>query len=154
MKILFWGKNKDKVVEFVTAINDPERNQMCFACGTNNPIGLKLKFRQEQDAYITTFTAGLEHQSYDGVVHGGIVSTLLDEVMGRYIYSQGYLAVTAKLDVRFRKPTPVGEALTITGKILGRRGNMIELSSSIALADGTITAQGKATVAVLEELKQ
>lgn len=137
----------------------PERSgrysgEMCFACGINNPIGLKLKFREEADTYITNFTAGTEHQSYDGIVHGGIISTLLDEVMTGYIYAKGYNAVTAKLDVRFRKPTPIGESLKITGKMIGQRGNMIELSGAIQLADGTITAQGKATVAVLEELKQ
>lgn len=131
-----------------------DRNQMCFACGVNNPIGLKLKFREEKDTYIAEFTAGAEHQSYDGIVHGGIISTLLDEVMAGYIHARGHNAVTARLDVRFKKPTPIGEPLTITGKIISQRGNMIELSGAIELSDGTITAQGKATVAVLEELKQ
>ncbi|GBG57848.1 thioesterase [Sporomusaceae bacterium FL31] len=132
-------------------LNEQERNQMCFACGRHNPIGLKLQFREEQDTYITTFTAGPEHQGYDGIVHGGIVSTLLDEVTARYIYSKGHNAVTARLDVRFKKPTPIGEPLTITGTITGQRGNMVELMGTLALADGTITAQAKATVAVLED---
>ncbi|MEG6584903.1 PaaI family thioesterase [Dendrosporobacter sp. 1207_IL3150] len=131
-------------------IKEQEINQMCFACGIHNPIGLKLKFREEQDTYITTFTGGPEHQGYDGIMHGGIVSTLLDEVMARYIYSKGYNAVTARLDVRYKKPTPIGEQLMIKGHITGQRGNMFELTGTIELPDGSITAQGKATVAILE----
>ncbi len=132
-------------------IDEQERDQMCFACGKHNPIGLKLEFHEEQDTYRTTFTAGPEHQGYDGIVHGGIVSTLLDEVMARYLYAKGHNAVTARLDVRFKKPTPIGEPLFITGKITGQRGNMVELNGTIELADGIVTAQAKATVAVLED---
>jgi len=128
-------------------------NQWCFACGTKNPIGLQLTFIEKDEHYITTFTAGPQHQGYDGIMHGGLVSTILDEVMARYLYAKGFNAVTAKLEVRFRKPTPIGQLLTITGKIAGKRGNMYELVSEITLPDGTITAQGKATVAVLEDIK-
>jgi len=126
-------------------------NQWCFACGKENPIGLRLEFREVEESYMTTFTPRPEHQGYDGIMHGGLVSTLLDEVMARYIYAKGYNAVTARLDVRFKKPTPIGELLTVTAKIAGKRGNMYEVVGEITLPDGTITAQGKATVAVLEE---
>jgi len=126
-------------------------NQWCFACGAENPIGLQLTFIEKDETYITTFTAGPQHQGYDGIMHGGLVSTILDEVMARYLYAKGFNAVTAKLEVRFRKPTPIGQQLTAIGKIIGKRGNMYELVSEITLPDGTITAQGKATVAVLED---
>jgi acyl-coenzyme A thioesterase PaaI-like protein len=125
-------------------------NQWCFACGKDNPIGLHLEFAETAESYTTTFTPRPEHQGYDGIMHGGLVSTLLDEVMARYIYAKGYNAVTARLDVRFKKPTPIGELLVVTAKITGKRGNMYEVVSEITLSDGTITAQGKATVAVLE----
>jgi len=123
-----------------------DRNRWCFACGRDNPIGLQLNFREENDTYITTFTPGPQHQGYDGVVHGGIVSTLLDEIMARYVYSKGVNAVTARLEIRYRRPTPVGQELTITGKIVRQRGKMFEMTGCIQLADGTITAEGKATV--------
>lgn len=128
-------------------------NQWCFACGKDNPIGLQLVFIEKDDCYSTTFTAGPEHQGYDGIMHGGLVSTILDEVMARYIYAKGFNAVTARLDVRFRQPTPIGQQMTATAKIVGKRGNMYELVGEITLPDGTITAQGKATVAVLEDTK-
>jgi len=128
-------------------------NQWCFVCGKENPIGLQLTFIEKDESYITTFTAGPQHQGYDGIMHGGLVSTILDEVMARYLYAQGFNAVTAKLEVRFRKPTPIGQQLTATGRVVGKRGNMYELVSEITLPDGTITAQGKATVAVVEDTK-
>jgi acyl-coenzyme A thioesterase PaaI-like protein len=129
-----------------------ECNLHCFACGPLNPIGLKLQFSEENDKYITQFTPGKEHQGYDGVVHGGIVSTLLDEIMARYPYTKGLHSVTARLEVRFRQPTPVGEELTVTGWVTNKRGKMIETAGTVTLPDGTITAEGKATVMVLGEV--
>jgi acyl-coenzyme A thioesterase PaaI-like protein len=125
-----------------------ESNQWCFACGPRNPIGLKLAFLEEDNTYLTTFIPGPEHQGYDGIMHGGLVSTLLDEVMARYLHAKGLNAVTARLDVRFRQPTPIGQQLTVSGWIIGQRGKMYELAGKITLPDGTITAEGKAIIAI------
>lgn len=125
-------------------------NRWCFACGPDNPISLKLQFREEGDRYCSDFVGGQEHQSYDGIMHGGIISTLLDEIMGGYMYAKGYRAVTAKLEVRYRKPTPIGEHLNIEGWIVGNRGTMYDLASKITLDDGTVTAEGKAKIALIE----
>lgn len=125
-----------------------EGNEWCFACGSSNPIGLKLKFREENNTYISSFTPGPEHQSYDGIMHGGLISTLLDEIMARYLYAKGLTAVTAKLEVRFRNPTPIGQKLSICGWITSQRGKMYELAGKITLPDGTITAEAKSIVAV------
>lgn len=126
-----------------------EVNQWCFACGRLNPIGLKLQFTEENDTYIARFTAGPEHQSYDGIVHGGIISTLLDEITTRYVYIKGVTVVTARLEVRFRQPTPIGVELKITGKITGQRGKMYELAGMVELPDGTVTAEAKTTAIVI-----
>ncbi|MEN6566758.1 MAG: PaaI family thioesterase [Veillonellales bacterium] len=134
-------------------ISNEEANQWCFACGRNNPIGLKLSFREENDTYISHFTAGPEHQSYDGIVHGGIISTLLDEITTRYLYARGWNAVTARLEIRYRHPTPIGKELTIIGRLKGHKGHMYEMAGEIRLPDGTVTAQAKAIVAVIGEEK-
>ncbi|TCL36228.1 acyl-CoA thioesterase FadM [Anaerospora hongkongensis] len=127
-----------------------DRDSMCFVCGPKNPIGLKLQFREENGQYMTEFTAGQEHQSYDGIVHGGLVSTVLDEVMARYIYAKGLHAVTARLEVRYRQPTPIEQPLTVVGWITRERGKLYELAGEIRLADGTVTADGKATVVLVQ----
>lgn len=127
-------------------------NQWCFGCGTQNPIGLHLEFEKIQNKYSTAFTAGPEHQSYNGVVHGGIISTLLDETMARYITELGVKAVTARLDIRYRAATPIGERLTITGWVVSKRRNMYEMAGEIRLSDGTVTAESKGMIAVIEDV--
>lgn len=127
-------------------------NPWCFACGTQNPMGLHLTFEKQENKYITTFTAGPEHQSYNGVVHGGIISTLLDETMARYIAELGVKAVTARLDIRFREATPIGEPLTISGWVVKERSTMYEMAGEIRLSDGTVTAEGKGMIAVIEDV--
>ncbi|MFA5040180.1 MAG: PaaI family thioesterase [Bdellovibrionales bacterium] len=120
-------------------------NDWCFGCGKLNPIGLKLAFEEIDGVYVTHFTPHDEHQSYDGTIHGGIISTLLDEAMGRYLYvAKGRNVATAKLEVRFRKPTPVGQELTVSGWVVRERGKMIEMEGKVALQDGTVTAEGRA----------
>ncbi len=120
-------------------------NDWCFCCGKMNPIGLKLTFAEENGVYVSRFTPRPEHQSYDGTIHGGIISAVLDEIMGRYLFvEKGRNVVTAKLETRFRKPTPVGQELTIRGWIVKERGKVIEMEATVALPDGTITAEGKA----------
>lgn len=127
------------------------QNQWCFACGPLNPIGLKLEFTEEADGtYVTHFTGLPEHQSYDGIIHGGILSTLLDEIMARYLYVQGKNAVTARLEVRYLKPTPIGVSLTIKGRIKRQKGRVYETEGAVELPDGTITAEGTAKVFITD----
>ncbi|SFT63681.1 Acyl-coenzyme A thioesterase PaaI, contains HGG motif [Selenomonas sp. GACV-9] len=122
----------------------------CFACGPENPIGLHLDFHFEEDKYVAEKTLPHEYQSYEGVVHGGIITTMLDEAMGGYLYSGGERAVTARLDVRYRKTTPVGEHLVITSWEESRRGSFVNMKATIALADGTVTAEGTAKMALVD----
>lgn len=127
-----------------------ERNQWCFACGPKNPFGLKLRFREQDDTYISEFTGQPQHQGYDGIMHGGIVSTLLDEIMARYLYAKGMNAVTARLEVRYNKPTPIGVPLLLKGRITKSKGRLYETEGTIELPDGTVTAQGTAKVFVID----
>lgn len=124
----------------------PQRGQWCFACGPQNPFGLKLVFAEKENTYISSFTGRAEHQGYDGIMHGGIVSTLLDEIMARYLYAKGMDAVTARLEIRFIKPTPIGVPLLIKGWIVRSKGRIFETEGTVELADGTVTAQGTAKV--------
>ena len=64
------------------------------------------------------------------------------------MYYKGYKAVTAKLEVRFRRPTPIGEKLTVQGEVINQKGKMVEMLGKIILADGSVTAEGKTIVAL------
>ena len=116
----------------------------CFVCGKNNPNGLQLSFEidKEKQTLKSTFIASPTFQGWDGIVHGGMISTLLDEAMAKLVYELGYQAVTASLEVRFKKPAPILEPLTIRGEITEVNKRLIRAKAYVAKEDGTILATG------------
>ena len=124
----------------------------CFACGKGNPIGLKLDFTMKGGKCVAQKVISREYQGYEGIVHGGILTTMLDESMVKcLVLAGGEQAVTAKLEIRYRQPTPVGEMLTISGWEESRKKNFVRMRAAIALSDGTVTAEGMAQMALVEE---
>lgn len=116
---------------------------LCFACGPNNPIGLKLKFAFEGDRYVTRFTPRLEHQGYEGITHGGILSTVLDEAMAKLVYEKGCLAVTTDLRIRLRKAVQTGEELTVSGWIVSEGRRTIECAAEARNPKGEVVAEAE-----------
>jgi uncharacterized protein (TIGR00369 family) len=122
-----------------------ETNGKCFACGDENPIGLKMKFALEGEENTSVLEIEEDYQGWAGIVHGGILSTALDEVMARLLSDTGIRAITARLEVRFRKPVKVGERVTLRARILNTRKRHIETEAQAFLEDGTLAAEAKAT---------
>lgn len=116
-------------------------DDMCFACGKSNPIGLKLEFEEDGNVYRTTFVPQKEHQGYEDILHGGIMSTLLDEVMGRYLFIKNIAALTVELNIRLKKAAKTGDKLVVDGWITSDRGRLIEMEAKAVLEDGTIVAE-------------
>jgi len=119
----------------------------CFVCGENNPAGLHLSFDidQEKQTLKTTFVANSTFQGWDGIVHGGIISTLLDEAMAKLVYELGYEAVTVSLEIKFKKPAPILETLFIHGEITEVSRRLIKANARVTKEDGTILAVGTST---------
>ena len=119
----------------------------CFVCGKNNPNGLQLSFEinKEKQSLKSTFITSPTFQGWDGIVHGGMVSTLLDEAMSKLVYELGHQAVTASLEVRFKKPAPILEPLSIHGEITEVSKRLIRAKAYVAKEDGTILATGIST---------
>jgi acyl-coenzyme A thioesterase PaaI-like protein len=124
---------------------------MCFGCGQENPIGLKLRFRKDGGMIRTEFTPGEFHQGWPGIVHGGIINTLLDEAMGYATFFEELYCVTAKTEVRIRQPVSVGQQLFISSTITRKTRKLIETEAAIALEDGTPVAEAKATMYIVNE---
>ncbi len=121
-------------------------SQMCFVCGLENPIGLKMAFYEDAlGRVIARFTPDTEHEGYPGVVHGGIVTALLDEALSRAAIAKGRWVVTARLNIRFRRPTPTAMPLTVIGEIVECKKRTVEARASIVLANGQISAQATGT---------
>lgn len=127
-------------------------DQMCFACGTDNPIGLRLTFHEEDDRYVTTFVADPRLQGYQQIVHGGIVATVLDEVMARYVWTKVGRAATAKLAIRYCRPVPTQEPIIVRGWITAERrgGTAFETAADARLgSDGTLLAEATGLIMML-----
>lgn len=119
-------------------------DRTCFACGANNPYGLRLEFHFEGEEYVTEFTPQPHHQGYVGVTHGGILATVLDEVMARLVWEKELNAITARMEVRFRRPVPVGETVTARGRLLKDRGRSIAAEAKLLFDDATVAAEATA----------
>jgi acyl-coenzyme A thioesterase PaaI-like protein len=118
-------------------------SRMCFVCGIDNPIGLKLAFYTDDEGRcVAHFQPRPEHQGYPGHLHGGIISTLLDETMGRVLVPQGVFALTGRLEVKLRKPVPLDQELTVTGELTRNRARAYEATGQILLPDGTLLVEG------------
>jgi uncharacterized protein (TIGR00369 family) len=119
----------------------------CFVCGENNPNGLRLSFEIDQEKKIlkTTFVSSATFQGWDGIVHGGIVSTLLDEAMAKLVYELGYHAVTASLEIKFKKPAPILKPLLVYGEIAEVNRRVIRAKARVTQEDGTVLATGTST---------
>jgi len=115
----------------------------CFICGKDNPIGLKITFERKDGKAIGEYTPSRNFEGYKDVLHGGIISSLLDEVMVYAVFSEGHLCVTTHMEVKFRKAAKIGEKLLIEGSILADRGKLILTEGKILNQEGDIVATGK-----------
>ena len=119
----------------------------CFVCGVANPFGLHLDFYETAPGEVTaSFTAPAEYQSYPGIVHGGIVAAMLDEVSGRALMGVDLprFMYTAHLDIRYRKNVPIGVPLRLVGHAGKSKGRSAAATGEIYGPDGTLLAQAEA----------
>jgi len=126
----------------------------CFACGRANPFGLRLDFDVARGRAETTFTPRREHTGYDGFVHGGIVTALLDETMGWAIFHQGVWGVTGRLAVSFRKPIIVGAPLTVRADVKKETRRAVEIHGEVRDERGVVLADADGTFIVMPEQRR
>jgi acyl-coenzyme A thioesterase PaaI-like protein len=121
---------------------------MCFACGKENPLGLKLKFVKNGDEARSEFTVSEFYQGWRGYVHGGIIFTVLDEAIAWAFYPE-IKGVTAKSEVRIRQPVPIEVPLVVTGRVVKKTRKLFTTNAEITLRDGTLLAESTAQVYVV-----
>jgi len=108
--------------------------------------GSQLDIDVSRDRAEARTVALQRHQGYDGALHGGVVTALLDEMMGWAIFHQGVWGVTGRISVTFRKPVPVGEELHVVGEVMRDRGRVIETHGTVSrVSDGAVLAEADAT---------
>jgi uncharacterized protein (TIGR00369 family) len=124
--------------------NTLEDDHYCFVCGEKNPSGLHLTFSLQDGKVQTEFIPQKIHQGYKDIIHGGLISTLLDEAMVKAALMHGMPAVTAEITVRFKNPLMVGECATVEAVIERINKKIIETSAIVKKTDGTVIALGHA----------
>lgn len=118
----------------------------CFVCGERNESGLRLAFEVDRAARTlrTTCRPPDVFQSWEGIIHGGLVVTLLDEAMGKLAQELGHPALTASLAVRFRRPARVGEAIAVEAAIDALDRRVITARARATAPDGALLAEANA----------
>lgn len=133
--------------ETTLAPRNDATDHACFGCGQLNEHGLRLELVPDPNGYgvYTSFTPPPRTEGYTGMVHGGIITTVLDEVMAWSLARHGIWAVTGSLSTRYRQPVALGEPTTATGYLLRDRGRAIEMRGEIRRdADGALLAEATA----------
>ncbi len=117
----------------------------CFVCGDQNQHGLKARFFFDGEQATTSVTADEVFEGYHGIYHGGIIATLLDEVMIKAILAGDVYAVTAEMTVRFHRPVSVGDKLNFVGRVTQSKGRMYFTEGEVVGDDGAryASATGK-----------
>jgi uncharacterized protein (TIGR00369 family) len=123
----------------------------CFVCGVENEAGLRMNFFETDTdpvQVVTEYTVPTRYEGYPGVVHGGIVAAMLDEVTSRTIFrgDPPRLVVTAKLSIRYRKPVPIETPLRLTGRVVKDKGRVITVAGEIFGPGDVLLAEGEATL--------
>jgi uncharacterized protein (TIGR00369 family) len=118
----------------------------CFACGTLNAHGLHLELHAGEDVCWVELALPGRFEGWDGIAHGGIVCTLLDEVMAWALVDHDLWGVTARMSVEFRRPVPIGRPIRAEGRVVAVRRRIVDAAGVVLdAADGTELARGTAT---------
>jgi acyl-coenzyme A thioesterase PaaI-like protein len=130
--------------------NSLHRN--CFACGSNGGIGLGLKFYKNEDGVVFgNFFADPKYEGYSGIIHGGIIATLLDSAMTHCLLMKDIPALTGRLSIKYSTPIRTGTVVKLEARIVDQFHEMFMLQGK-AWVDGKKVASAEARYVELRRL--
>ena len=119
-------------------------DRYCLCCGEKNPLGFKMKFRFEGNRMLSVPVIPKEYQGFANVVHGGVLGTLLDEVMVNLFWLRGEKAVTVEYRVRLKAPCPVNKKVFFSAWLVESKRNIHFTAGEARLENGTVVAEATA----------
>lgn len=124
---------------------------LCFVCGRENADGLQLDFSFSEDGLSaeTVFLPREKYQGWSGIVHGGMIMTVLDEAMAKAAVHKGYSVVTGEITVKLKNPARIMEPLLCRGAIGEIKKKIIYASASALREDGTLVAEATAKMFIM-----
>ncbi len=134
-------------------LNDATEYGVCFACGPKNSSGLKLFFRHKDKGVETSFEFNSTYQGFPNYMHGGIISTILDETMNRAALSQNYWVLTAQLNITFKQPIIINQEIYAYGEVKRKIGKLIVIEAFIQLLDKSIAATATGSFSIIPDDK-
>lgn len=118
--------------------------EYCFVCGKDNPFGLNITFIKEKNKVKASFIPESKHQGFKGIVHGGILFSILDEIMGRAIVvAKKVMTLTVEIDIKYREKAKIGEEIIFTAQIVKDSGRLIEAEGQACKEDGTLLTEAR-----------
>jgi uncharacterized protein (TIGR00369 family) len=135
---------------------EPNLANVCFGCGGGNARGMKLTFEQDDAArkIIGRFRLGAEYQGAFGIIHGGVIAVVLDEVMGKVCRFRGVRAVTAEMNIEYLKPVWVDADLIVEGYEKEMAGRDLHLIGEIKDASGKLLARSRGRFVILGQAQK
>jgi len=118
-------------------------NKNCFVCGKENKDGLKLDFFIENKKIRTIFSFDSKFQGFSGIIHGGIIATILDEAMVKLAFELGFNAITANLNINLKKPIKPNEKVIVSGEIVEEFERKLKARAEMKKEDGTLVAEAE-----------
>jgi len=117
----------------------------CFACGTDNPHGLHMRVAYEGERAVCRLNLPAHFQGWAEIAHGGVVLTILDEIMAYAVIHFLGQGVTIGMESRFRKQAPLGRDLVAAGWVVEHRGRQAKAAAELRLAaDNALLAEASA----------
>jgi uncharacterized protein (TIGR00369 family) len=135
---------------------EPNPTNVCFGCGGGNSRGMQLTFEQDDAArkIIGRFRLGAEYQGAFGIIHGGVIAVVLDEVMGKVCRFRGVRAVTAEMNIEYLKPVWVDADLVVEGYEKEMAGRNLHLIGEIKDASGKLLARSRGRFVILGQAQK
>ena len=122
----------------------------CVVCGQDNPHGLHIQYLLGRDGAVTAeWRPTANWEGFEGIVHGGIISTVLDEAMSKAVVAMNYEALTGELRVRFRHRVASGENLRIRGWVVEKVKRLVKAEATLTASDGSERAHAWASFLAL-----
>lgn len=144
MELLSLEQTPVTIKDTGSVITHPKSHKLCLLCGSDNRLGLGLKFMQGKRGEVFAEIEGhVLLQGYEGILHGGVIAALLDSAMTNALFYNGYEGVTGDMHIKFIKSVPVDCILTVRGRVVGKSNPLFKTEGELIL-NKKVVASAKA----------
>ena len=129
----------------------PKKNY-CFACGKDNPDGMRLKFALDKDGegFVSRFRLSKRYTGPPGHCHGGIIATILDDAMSKLTKLRGVVAVTSQMKIDYLRPVPLHTPLRVQSRAVAKRGRRLIHMAEIVNENGKVLARSRGVFVIID----